>query len=99
MPAHPRPLAGRVIAEAIFAKRIVLRTRNGGGGRTGPHRRNAGGEPFTEHVEGTALRRSSAAHDQRAANLREISLDGGPALRLHQTPASDAALRGGRHTQ
>ena len=99
MAAHARPFAGDVIAEPIFAKHVVLGARDIRRGGAGPHRGDAGLQRLAKDAEGAPLRRARLAHDQRAADLREIALDRGRQLGRHQIACGDAALRGRRHAE
>src|SRR4029450_2117730 len=104
---RPRPWPRtRVHLLVVYSPRPYLRktafsARAAAGGcrGAGPHGRDAGGERFTEDIEGTALRVGCLADDQRAANLGEIPCDRGRELRRHQIAGSDAAFRRRRHAE
>ena len=97
--AHARPLAGRIVAQVVLAKDVVLGAGDVGGRGAGPHGRDAGAKRFTEDAEGKALRVGCLADDQRAANLGEVPLDRRRELRRHQIAGSDAAFRRRRHAE
>src|SRR6516165_1169533 len=99
MAAHARPPAGGVFAEPVPAEHVVLRTRHVGSGDAWARRSDPGLQCLAKDGESLSLRIARLAHDQRAANLDEITLDRRRELGGDKIAGSDCALRRRRHAQ
>ena len=99
MTTYARPFAGGVVAEAVFAKNIVLGARNVGGSRAGPHCRDACFKRLAKNRKCPLLCIVRLSHHQRAADLDEIAADRGCELGGDEIARTDAPFRCGRHAQ
>src|SRR5213083_750077 len=95
--AHAGVFRGHVVAEAMIAKYLVLRSRDVSRLGAGANRRDAGFESLVVEREGPFLGRARFSEHEGATDLRVVSVHTWSQLGRYQIPGCEAPFRRGMH--